>query len=197
LFDEQDLIKETDASGADLASYALQPGATLKRVSFIKPIGEQNEHPGYTNVSSGSAHLVKMIQALLGPTNPDAGHTMVVVTYDEFGGAWDHVPPPGSPGNAGPHDAFGPGTRVPALIVSPTLSQSGVDHTSHDTVSILATIENQFAVGRVTQPNGAPTRDATVADLSSASVLQPAFRKRRGWPFSRCRPSSSVGESCG
>jgi phospholipase C len=137
-------------------------------VTFIKPIGEQNEHPGYTSVSAGSTHLVKMIQALLGPSNPDAAHTMIVVTYDEFGGAWDHVPPPGTAGNSAPHDVFGPGTRVPALVVSPALSQSGVDHTSHDTVSILSTIENQFGVGRVTQPNGAPTRDAAVADLSSA-----------------------------
>jgi phospholipase C len=168
LFDEHDLMKETDASGADLPAYSFQPGSTLKPVTFIKPIGEQNEHPGYTSESAGSTHLVKMIQALAGPTNPDAAHTMVVVTYDEFGGAWDHVSPPGAPGNLAPHDAFGPGTRVPTLIVSPALSQSGVDHTSHDTVSILTTIENQFGVGRVTQPNGTPTRDAAVADLSSA-----------------------------
>jgi phospholipase C len=168
LFDEQHLIKETDAAGADLATYSLQSGATLKPVTFLKPIGEQNEHPGYASESAGSGHLVKMIQALLGPSNPDAAHTMIVVTYDEFGGSWDHVPPPGTPANPGPHDPIGPGTRVPALVISPALAQSGVDHTSHDTTSILTTIENQFGVGHVVQPNGAPTRDASVAALSTA-----------------------------
>ena len=44
---------------------------------------------------------------------------MVVVTYDEFGGQWDHVPPPGQGGAPGPHDMWGPGTRIPALVISP------------------------------------------------------------------------------
>ena len=88
---------------------------------------------------------------------------MVVVTYDEFGGQWDHVPPPG-PGSTtpGPYDKWGPGTRVPALIVAPGLPGNFVvDHTSHDTTSILSTIEHRFDVAPLTN------RDATVADLSS------------------------------
>ena len=40
---------------------------------------------------------------------------MVIVTYDEFGGQWDHVPPPGQGNDNGPHDVWGPGTRIPAL----------------------------------------------------------------------------------
>jgi phospholipase C len=90
---------------------------------------------------------------------------MVVVTYDEFGGAWDHVSPPGQGNNNGPHDQFGPGTRIPALIISPGLRGNFVvDHTSHDTTSILATIENRWLGG---QRLGADTRDGKVADLSS------------------------------
>jgi phospholipase C len=84
----------------------------------------------------------------------------VVVTYDEFGGAWDHVPPPGQGGTGGPHDAFGPGTRVPALIVSPELRHRfSVDHTQYDTTSILATIERRYDL----RPLG--SRDAEVHDL--------------------------------
>ncbi len=65
-----------------------------------------------------------------------------MVTYDEFGGQWDHVSPPGQGGARGPHDQWGPGTRIPALIVSPDLrSNFVVDHTQYDTTSILATIE--------------------------------------------------------
>jgi phospholipase C len=91
---------------------------------------------------------------------------MVIVTYDEFGGQWDHVPPPGQGSTtAGPHDEWGPGTRIPALILSPYLTRPfGVDHTSHDTTSILATIEHRFGL----QPLG--TRDAAVKDLSSAFI---------------------------
>ena len=72
-----------------------------------------------------------------------AKDTMVIVTYDEFGGQWDHVPPPGQGSANGPHDLFGPGTRIPALIIAPGLKASfSVDSTEHDTTSILATIEH-------------------------------------------------------
>jgi phospholipase C len=137
----------------------------LPAVSFVKPIGAENEHPGYASEASGSSHLVELIKAIV--NGPNAKHTMIIVTYDEFGGQWDHVSPPGTPGNPGPHDAFGPGTRVPALIVAPDI-KPGVDHTQHDTTSILATIEHRFGLPPLTDPTGHPTRDAQVADLSTA-----------------------------
>jgi phospholipase C len=89
---------------------------------------------------------------------------MVVVTYDEFGGQWDHVPPPGQ-GTAtpGPHDLHGPGTRIPPLVLSPGLrGRFIVDHASHDTTSVLATIEHRFGLDPLT------SRDAAVQDLSTA-----------------------------
>src|SRR4051812_30967479 len=107
----------------------------LKPVSFIKPIGEENEHPGYASEPEGSNHLVALLQFIEGiKCSKD---TMVIVTYDEFGGQWDHVPPPGMAGGpAGPHDQFGPGTRIPALIFAPGLPGNFVvDHTEHDTTS--------------------------------------------------------------
>ena len=86
---------------------------------------------------------------------------MVIVTYDEFGGTWDHVPPPGQGGTTGPHDEFGPGTRIPALVITPGLKADFVvDHTQYDTTSILATLEHRFGL----QPLS--TRDAAVKDLS-------------------------------
>jgi phospholipase C len=86
---------------------------------------------------------------------------MVVVTYDEFGGQWDHVTPPGQGGKGGPHDVFGPGTRLPALVISPFLRGSFViDHTQYDTTSILATIERRFDLAPLS------SRDAAVHDLS-------------------------------
>ena len=86
------------------------------------------------------------------------------MTYDEFGGQWDHVAPPH--GKAGVSDQWGPGTRIPALVVSPVLKHPfAVDKTEHDTTSILATIEHRFGLEPLT------TRDAAVADLFRAPVF--------------------------
>jgi acid phosphatase len=132
----------------------------LNAVSFVKPIGAENEHPGYTGENKGSDHLVDLLKAIEGSSC--AKDTMLVVTYDEFGGSWDHVPPPGQGGAPGAHDQWGPGTRIPALIVSPHLrGDFVVDHTEHDTTSILATIEYRFGLTPLSD------RDADVPDLSS------------------------------
>jgi phospholipase C len=131
----------------------------LKPVSFIKPVGAENEHPGYTDVTSGSSHLVDLITEI--EHGRCAKDTMVVVTYDEFGGSWDHVTPPGQGGKRGPHDAFGPGTRIPALVISPLLKDRFVvDRTQYDTTSIAATIERRFGLDPLS------SRDAAVHDLS-------------------------------
>jgi acid phosphatase len=138
----------------------------LKPVSFVKPIGSDNEHPGYTSETAGSMHLVNLLKAIEG--GACAKNTMVVTTYDEFGGQWDHVAPPGQGNNHGPHDASGPGTRVPALIISPHLEGDFVvDSTSHDTTSILATIEHRFGLKPLN------SRDAKVRDLSSVFRAEP------------------------
>jgi phospholipase C len=131
---------------------AAQDG-TLPTVSFVKPYGAENEHPGYASESTGSDHLVDLLKTI--ENGPQAGNTLVVVTYDEFGGQWDHVAPPKV-------DAWGPGTRIPALVISRSLKHSGVDHTSYDTTSILATIERSYGLDPLS------TRDAGVNDLSHA-----------------------------
>ena len=72
------------------------------------------------------------------------------------------LPPPGQGNSNGPHDEWGPGSRIPALVISPFMTLPfGVDHTSHDTTSILATIEHRWGL----QALG--TRDQAVKDLSS------------------------------
>jgi phospholipase C len=151
LKDEVDFTQLASASTAD---------CQLKPVSFVKPFGTENEHPGYASEPGGSDHLVNLLKSI--ENSKCAGDTMVVVTYDEFGGQWDHVPPPGI-GSAGPHDVWGPGTRIPTLIIAPRLKgRFVVDSAEHDTTSILATIEHRFGL----EPLG--TRDAAVNDLSTA-----------------------------
>ncbi len=134
----------------------------LPTVSFVKPIGEENEHPGYASTHNGENHLVKLIKSIL--KGPDGKDTLIVVTYDEFGGQWDHVAPPGQGPHAtkGVHDQMGPGTRIPALIIGGRFSHSGVDHSYLDTTSILATIERAFGLDPLS------TRDAQVNSLKTA-----------------------------
>jgi phospholipase C len=132
----------------------------LNSVSFVKPIGEENEHPGYTGEHPGSSHLVDLLRSI--ENSACAKDTMVVVTYDEFGGQWDHVSPPGQGGTRGPHDLSGPGTRIPALILAPKLTgQFVVDHTQYDTTSILRTIEKRWNLAPLS------SRDAAVNSLSN------------------------------
>ena len=128
----------------------------LPSVTFFKPLGEENEHPGYTNVAAGERHtadLIKMIER-----SPLWKDTLVVVTYDENGGMWDHVAPPKI-------DRWGPGIRVPTLVVSPYAKKGFVDHTQYDTTAILKLIETRFGL----EPLG--TRDAASADLTNALDL--------------------------
>jgi acid phosphatase len=134
---------------------AAAKAGTLKPVSFVKPIGEENEHPGYASEHNGSDHLVDLIKAI--ESGPDAKNTAIIVTYDEFGGQWDHVSPPTG---AGISDPFGPGTRIPALIISPKFEERfSVDHHEYDSTSIIATIERRYGLA----PLG--TRDAAVRSL--------------------------------
>jgi phospholipase C len=143
-----------------LAQSSDEHTCNLKSVSFIKPIGLDNEHPGYTSESAGSDHLVGLLKAIEGSSC--SKDTMVVVTYDEFGGQWDHVAPPGQGGTPGPHDVWGPGTRIPSLFIAPdTHGEFAVDHTQYDTTSILTTIENRYGLARL------GTRDAAVNDFSN------------------------------
>jgi len=149
---------------------AVQSSSTtcgLKPVSFLKPIGENNSHPGYASTPDSEAYGAAIVQAIEG--SACRKDTMVVITYDEYGGQWDHVSPPGQGGTPGPHDQWGPGTRIPALVISPLLRGNFVvDSTQHDTTSIIATLEHRYKL----QPLG--TRDAQVKDLSSVFLAAPA-----------------------
>ncbi|MGH2690479.1 MAG: alkaline phosphatase family protein, partial [Actinomycetota bacterium] len=109
---------------------------TLPAVSFVKPIGIDNEHPGNSLVR-GQQHTLDLVEAVR--NGPNWKDTMIVVTYDENGGYWDHVPPPAG-------DRWGPGTRIPMAVVSPFARQHHVDHTVYDTTSILATIERRWGL---------------------------------------------------
>jgi acid phosphatase len=107
----------------------------LPAVVFYKPQGNLNQHAGYASVAEGDAHIAALVAKLR--ASAQWQHMVIVITYDEFGGAWDHVAPPQG-------DLVGPGTRIPALIISPFAKHGTVDHTQYDTESILRLITRRF-----------------------------------------------------
>jgi phospholipase C len=128
----------------------------LPAVSFIKPLGPDNEHPGYTDLLTGQQHVADIVHAVM--NSPEWAHTAIIITYDENGGRWDHVSPP-------TRDQWGDGTRVPAIVISPFARQGFVDHQQHDTLSILATIEARFGLQPLNQAD------------ANASTLSVDFKK--------------------
>ncbi len=107
----------------------------LPAVTFYKPQGNLNMHAGYADVAAGDRHIATALKLLR--NSPQWKNMVVVVTVDENGGWWDHVAPPKG-------DRFGPGTRIPALVVSPFARKGTVDHTVYDTASILRLITRVF-----------------------------------------------------
>jgi phospholipase C len=128
----------------------------LPQVAFYKPIGSLNEHPGYADVLEGDEHVGQILAAI--EKSPIWSSTVVVVTFDENGGSWDHVSPPKT-------DRWGPGIRVPTVVVSPFAKKGFIDHTTYDTTSILKLIETRFGLAPLSE------RDAKVNDLTSALEL--------------------------
>jgi phospholipase C len=125
----RDAGKEGEAFIADIDAGKLPP------VSFYKPQGNLNQHPDYASVTEGDEHIARLVDRL--EKSPQWGHMLVIVTYDENGGFWDHVAPPKA-------DRWGPGTRIPAVIVSPFARKGEIDHTQYDTTSILRFITKRF-----------------------------------------------------
>jgi len=143
LRDEADLIGD------------IEKGA-LPAIAYFKPVGEENEHPGYANILDGDGKVAGIIERIR--RSPLWESTVIIVTYDDNGGFWDHVAPPKL-------DRWGPGVRVPTVIVSPFAKRGFVDHTIYDTTSILKLIESRFDLLPLTE------RDANANGLANALEL--------------------------
>jgi len=130
---------------------------TLPQVAFYKPTGRINQHPSYTDLLSGDVHIAELLARLR--RSPQWSKMAVIITYDENGGFWDHVAPPAGPGFS---DRWGPGSRIPAIIVSPYARRGYVDHTPYDTTSILKFITKRFDLAPL------PGVRANMGDLTNA-----------------------------
>ena len=122
-------LKDYDDLVADTAA------GRLPQVVFYKPQGNLNQHPGYASLADGDQHIADVVAKL--KASPQWNNMVIVIMYDEFGGAWDHVAPPKG-------DLLGPGARIPAIVISPFAKMGTVDHTQYDTASILRLITRRF-----------------------------------------------------
>lgn len=108
---------------------------TLPAVVFIKPDGNDNQHPGESTMAAGDLMIGTVVDTLRKSSQWEK--MAIIISHDENGGFWDPAPPPAG-------DRWGPGSRVPTVIVSPFAKKGFVDHTIYDTTSILAFISKRF-----------------------------------------------------
>jgi acid phosphatase len=123
----------------------------LPAVTFYKPQGDLNMHAGYADVESGDRHIATLVEHI--QRGPQWANTVVIVTVDENGGWWDPVSPPQG-------DRWGPGSRIPALVISPLAKKGYVDHTVYDTNSILRFISRVHGLAPL---DGVVARDRAFA----------------------------------
>jgi phospholipase C len=104
----------------------------LPGVSWLTPGWVDSEHPP-ESMCIGQNWLVRMVNAVMNSKYWKT--TAIVVTYDEFGGFYDHAPPPHP-------DIYGFGPRLPTLVISPWAKPGYVDHTQYSTDSVMRFIED-------------------------------------------------------
>jgi phospholipase C len=142
----------------------------LPAVSWLVA-GKENEHP-VAGTCVGENWTVEQINAVM--QGPEWGSTAIFLTWDDFGGFYDHIPPPQV-------DQFGLGPRVPLLIISPYAKPAYISHTTYEFSSILKFIEEDFGLPSVGK------RDAQANDLTDSfdftqSPLPPLVLATRACP---------------
>ena len=125
----------------------------LPSVSWVTPPVNLSDHPGYGGLCAGENWTVNVLNAL--QQSRDWEHTAVVLTWDDFGGFYDHVPPPHL-------DPYGLGPRVPAIVISPWARPGYIDHSTLEFSSVLRLIERVFGLPALS------SRDAHAGDMHEA-----------------------------
>ncbi|HZV01537.1 MAG TPA: alkaline phosphatase family protein [Planctomycetota bacterium] len=144
-----------------LALPGLLANGPVGNVTWIRPDDVYSEHPFWSSVTDGVAWTQRCVEAI--GNSPYWDHCAIFITWDDFGGWYDHVAPPQV-------DAFGLGFRVPCLIVSPYARRGYVDHTTYELSSILKFCERTFGIAPMT------ARDAAADDMTGAFDFNQAPR---------------------
>ncbi|MBV9213097.1 MAG: alkaline phosphatase family protein [Actinobacteria bacterium] len=155
--------------------YAAAGAGRLPAVSWVVPNGAVSEHPP-ARVSVGQSYVTRLIDAVM--SGPQWKSTAIFVSWDDWGGFYDHVPPPAV-------DQNGYGLRVPGLVISPYARRGVVDHQilSHD--AYVKFVEDDFLGGERLDPNADGRWDPRPDVREALPVLGDL---RRDFDFSR-KPS--------
>lgn len=116
----------------------------LASVSWVTPSGAASDHPGVP-VDTGPSWVSAIVNAV--GQSPYWADTAIIVTWDDFGGWFDHVAPP-------IRNSYEVGLRVPLIVISPYAKAAYISHVNHDFGSILKFIEEAFGVGQIDQAVG-------------------------------------------
>jgi phospholipase C len=157
-----DTVKEDGQLGniQDVSNfYEAAKNGTLPAVSWVVPNGKDSEHPPGL-VSDGQAYVTGLINAIM--QGPDWDSTAIFLTWDDWGGFYDHVVPPKV-------DENGYGLRVPALVISPYAKQGYIDHQTLSFDAYLKFIEDVFLKGQRIDPetDGRPDPRPNVRENAS------------------------------
>lgn len=138
----------------------------LKQATWIVPPPGTNEHPGGPSVCVGENWTVRHVNAIM--NSKYWKHTAIFITWDDFGGFYDHLPPP-------QYDIMGLGPRVPMLIISPWAKQGFVDKTEYEFSSVLKFMETIFGLECMTERDCGAANMLTAFDFSQT----PDFEGRK------------------
>ncbi len=129
---------------------------TLPAVAWIVPSDDVSEHPP-SSVSAGHAYVTGLVNAVM--ASPEWSSTVVFLTWDDWGGFYDHVVPPSV-------DVNGYGLRVPGIVISPYAKRGYVDHQTLSFDAYLKFIEDDFLAGERIDPatDGRPDSRPTVRE---------------------------------
>ena len=136
-------------------------GGQLPAVSWIVPNGALSEHPP-SSVHIGQAYVTGLINTIM--QSPYWGSTAIFLTWDDWGGFYDHVPPPVV-------DGMGYGLRVPGLVISPYAKQGYIDHQTLSFDAYLKFIEDAFLGGQRLDPATDGRRDSRPFVRENAAQL--------------------------
>jgi phospholipase C len=135
-------------------------GGTLPAVSWVIPTQDDSDHPHGLKAADDGPDWIASIVNAVGQSNY-WGSTAIIVTWDDWGGFYDPVPP------AFFDNQGGLGFRVPMLVVSPYVKQGTISHTQYEFASILRFVEDNFNLGRMGTPSfpNNDTRATSMADM--------------------------------